>query len=121
MSEIPIGRDDVATALRYLAGVAELTSRFGSEITSLVQEVHAASSPLSMLSASAPVRGIYGSIRFGFTAAGRLAALGGQLLPQELAADSWLDLQSLGERSLRASLRRLGQRIRLADVAPARA
>jgi pimeloyl-ACP methyl ester carboxylesterase len=95
MSEIPIGRDDVATALRYIAGAAELTSRFGSEITSLVQEVHAASSPLSMLSASAPVAGIYGCIRYGFTAAGRLAALGGQLIPREPSADSWLDLQSL--------------------------
>jgi pimeloyl-ACP methyl ester carboxylesterase len=94
MSKIPIGRDDVATALRYVAGAGELTSRLGSEITSLVQEVHAASSPVPILSASAPIRGIYGSIRFGFTAAGRLAALGGQLLPRELADDSWLDLQS---------------------------
>jgi pimeloyl-ACP methyl ester carboxylesterase len=94
MARILVGRDEVATALRYVAGAAELTSRFGSEITSLVEEVHAASSPLPLLSASAPIRGIYGSIRFGFTAAGRLAALGGQLIPREPASDSWLDLQS---------------------------
>jgi pimeloyl-ACP methyl ester carboxylesterase len=94
MSKIPIGRNEVATALRYVAGAAELASRLGSEITSLVQEVHAASSPLPVLSASAPIRGIYGSIRFGFTAAGRLAALGGQLIPREPADDTWLDVQS---------------------------
>jgi pimeloyl-ACP methyl ester carboxylesterase len=94
MNDIPIGRNEVATALRYVAGAAELTSRFGSEITSLVQEVHAASSPVPMLSASAPIRGIYGFIRFGFTATGRLARLGGQLIPREPGDDSWLDVQS---------------------------
>ena len=85
---------DVAAAVRHAAGLAELVSRFGSEITALTQEVHAASSPLAMVTAGMPARGIYGAIRFGFHGTGRIAALGGRLAGDEPAPDSWLDVQS---------------------------
>src|SRR5262245_29850794 len=47
-----------------------------------------------MRTASASLLGIYGSIRFGFAVAGRLAAWSGQLIPREPAVDGWLDVQS---------------------------
>jgi len=94
MTAFRVRRDDVAAAVRHAAGVAELVSRFGSEITALTQEVHAASSPLSMGIAAMPARGIYGAIRFAFYGTGRLAALGGQLAGDDPAPDSWLDVQS---------------------------
>lgn len=94
MTAFRVRRDDVAAAVRHAAGLAELVSRFGSEITALTQEVHAASSPLSMGTARMPARGIYGAIRFAFHGTGRLAALGGQLAGDDPAPDSWLDVQS---------------------------
>jgi pimeloyl-ACP methyl ester carboxylesterase len=94
MPAFRIRQDDVATAVRHAAGLAELVSRFGSEITALAQEVHAASSPLSMWTAGMPARGIYGAIRFGFRGTGRIAALGGRLAGDEPAPDSWMDVQS---------------------------
>jgi len=94
MPAFRLRRDQVAAALRHAAGVTELVSRFGSEITALAQEVHAASSPVSMLTAGMPARGIYAAIRFGFHGTGRVAALGGRLAGDDPAPDSWLDVQS---------------------------
>jgi pimeloyl-ACP methyl ester carboxylesterase len=94
MTAFRIRQNDVAAAVRHAAGLAELVSRFGSEITALTQEVHAASSPLATWTASLPARGIYGAIRFGFQGTGRIAALGGRLAGDEPAPDSWLDVQS---------------------------
>jgi pimeloyl-ACP methyl ester carboxylesterase len=94
MPEFRRRQDDVAAALRHAAGLAELVSRFGGEITALAQEVHAASSPLSLWTAGMPARGIYGAIRFGFHGSARIAALGGRLVGDDPAPDSWLDVQS---------------------------
>lgn len=94
MPEFRIRRDDVAAAVRHAAGLTELVSRFGSEITALVQEVHAASSPLSMWTDAVPAHGIYGAIRFGFQGTGQLAAMGGRLAGDDPTPDSWLDVQS---------------------------
>jgi pimeloyl-ACP methyl ester carboxylesterase len=87
-------RRSALTPLRYAAGLAELAGHLGSEITALVQEVHAASSPTSWLSARAPAPAVYGGIRLGFGGARRLAALGGRLAPRDAAPDAWLDVQS---------------------------
>jgi len=109
-----------ATAMRHAAGIAELVGRVGSEITALVQEVHAASSPLAWLRGDAqPAWPVYGSIRIGFEAASRVAALGGRLAPSDPPANAWLDVQSAlngafghlfdgrsGAFALRMSLRR---------------
>jgi len=84
----------VATTLRHVGGFAELVGHLGAEITALVQEVHAASSPLALLSARAPATVVYGGIRFAFGGARRLAALGGRLAPRDPAPDAWLDVQS---------------------------
>lgn len=72
----------------------ELTGHVGGEITALVQEVHAASSPLAWRSARRPAPVVYGGIRLGFAAARHGAALGGRLVPREPAPDGWLDVQS---------------------------
>jgi pimeloyl-ACP methyl ester carboxylesterase len=90
----PRVRRSVATTLRHVGGLAELAGHLGSEITTLVQEVHAASSPVARLSARAPAAGIYAGIRVGFGGARRLAALGGRLAPRDPAPDAWLDVQS---------------------------
>jgi pimeloyl-ACP methyl ester carboxylesterase len=84
----------VARALRHAGGLAELAGHLGTEITALVQEVHAASSPAAVLTARAPAAAVYGGIRFGFGAARGLAALGGRLAPREPEPDAWLDVQS---------------------------
>jgi len=84
----------LATTLRHAAGIAELTGRIGSEIAALVQEVHAASSPVARLTARAPAPAVYGGIRLGFGGARRLAALGGRLARRDPAPDAWLDVQS---------------------------
>ena len=114
----PETRRSVATTLRHVGGLAELVAHLGSEITALVQEVHAASSPLAMLTARAPATAVYGGIRFAFGGARRLAALGGRLAPRDPAPDGWLDVQSAlngafghlfdprGGFALRMSLRR---------------
>ena len=94
MAGFRIRPGDVAAAVRHAAGLAELVSRFGGEITALAQEVHAASSPISMVTAGLPARGIYGAIRLGFHGTGRIAALGGRLAGDEPAPDAWLDVQS---------------------------
>jgi pimeloyl-ACP methyl ester carboxylesterase len=95
MPSASIRKEHVATALRHSTGLLEFTSRLGSEITALVQEVHAASSPLALLTSNhRPARVIYGGIRLGFHGAGRLAALGGRLAGRDPAPDSWLDVQS---------------------------
>jgi pimeloyl-ACP methyl ester carboxylesterase len=94
MPEFRTRRNEVAAAVRHAAGLAELVSRFGNEIVALTQEVHAASSPLSMWTDAAPARGIYGAIRLAFHGTGRLAALGGRLVADDPAPDSWLDVQS---------------------------
>jgi pimeloyl-ACP methyl ester carboxylesterase len=117
----------VASAVRHAAGLLELGSHVASEITSLAQEVHAASSPLGLLRAdSRPAPAIYGGIRFGFRATGRLAALGGRLAGRDPEPDSWLDVQSAvngafghlldaerGAFALPMSLRRPARRQRL--------
>jgi pimeloyl-ACP methyl ester carboxylesterase len=120
MAAASLRKISVTTAIRHAAGLLELGSRVGSEITSLVQEVHAASSPLSLLASDPhPARAVYGSIRLGFRGAGRVAALGGRLAGREPGPDSWLDMQSAvngafghlldhryGAFALRMSLRR---------------
>lgn len=83
-----------ATALRHVAGLAELTSHLGSEIVALVQEVHAASSPVARLGADGLARGVYGGIRLGFTGARRVAAMSSRLTRHEPHPDTWLDVQS---------------------------
>lgn len=112
--------DRAAAAVRHAAGILELAGRVGGEITALVQEVHAASSPLAWLRGDPrPAWPVYGSIRLGFRAASGLAALGGRLAPVEPPADAWLDVQSVlngafghlfegrpGAFGLRMSLRR---------------
>jgi pimeloyl-ACP methyl ester carboxylesterase len=88
-----IDRERARTAVRHAAGLAELAGRVGSEITALVEEVHAASNPLSPLTRGLPERGVYRAVRLGFTGAGRLAALGGRLAG-EPEPDAWLEVQS---------------------------
>jgi pimeloyl-ACP methyl ester carboxylesterase len=82
------------TAVRHVAGFVELTGRFGGEIAALVQEVHAAASPMARLPARRPAPVVYGGIRLGFTGARRVAALSRRLLPREPEPDAWLDVQS---------------------------
>jgi pimeloyl-ACP methyl ester carboxylesterase len=84
----------VATTLRHAAGLAELAGHVGGEIVALVQEVHAACSPVASLRARAPAPAVYGGIRLGFGSARRLAALGGRLAPRDPEPDAWLDVQS---------------------------
>lgn len=85
----------VGSAVLHAAGLLELGSRVGSEIVSLVQEVHATSSPLALLLGNErPARVIYGGIRLGFHGAGRLAALGGRLAGPAPEGDALLDVQS---------------------------
>jgi pimeloyl-ACP methyl ester carboxylesterase len=110
----------VGSAVRHAAGLVELGSRVASEIASVVQEVHATSSPLALLLANRrPARVIYGGIRLGFHGAGRLAALGGRLAGAAPEPDALLDVQSAvngafghlldaerGAFALRMSLRR---------------
>lgn len=95
MPTVNIRKEHVATAVRHAAGLLELSSRVASEITTLVQEVHAASSPLALLTSNRrPARMAYGGVRLGFHGAGRLAALGGQVAGRDPAPGSWLDVQS---------------------------
>ncbi len=83
------------TVVRHAAGFLELAGRFGAEITTLVQEVHAASSPLAWIVGNKhPARVVYGSLRVGFETASRLSALGGRLTPADPRSDGWLDVQS---------------------------
>jgi pimeloyl-ACP methyl ester carboxylesterase len=88
--------DRAATAVRHAAGLLEFAGRVGGEITALVQEVHAASSPLAWLRGDGrPAWAVYGSIQLGFRAASGLAALGGRLAPADPPPDAWLDVQSV--------------------------
>jgi pimeloyl-ACP methyl ester carboxylesterase len=77
-----------------VAGLLELTGHVGSEITTLVQELHAASNPAALLGADVVERSVYAAIRLSFSGARRAAAAGGLLAGDELSADSWLDVQS---------------------------
>lgn len=84
-----------ATAVRHAAGLLEFAGRVGGEITALVQEIHAASSPLSWLMGNPrPARIVYGSVQVGLLTSSRAAALGGRLLPADPPPDVWLDVQS---------------------------
>jgi pimeloyl-ACP methyl ester carboxylesterase len=85
----------VATAVRHVAAAAEFAGYLGSEITALVQEVHAASNPAARLGADVLERAIYAGIRLGFTGARRAAAIGGRLGGTEPRPDAWLDVQSV--------------------------
>jgi pimeloyl-ACP methyl ester carboxylesterase len=87
-------RRALAATLRHAAGFAELAGRIGSEIAALAQDVHAASSPMALVTARAPAPAVYGGIRFGFGGARRLAALGGRFAPRDPPPDAWLDVQS---------------------------
>src|SRR5512138_2260761 len=89
-----VDRDDVLAAIRHAAAAAELATVLGGEITALVQEVHAASSPVALVGAVDPARAVYGGIRLGFTAAAKLATWGGRLAHVEPSPDAWLDVQS---------------------------
>jgi hypothetical protein len=80
-----VRKEHVAAAVRHATGLLEFGSRVGSEITALVQEVHAASSPLALLTSNLwPARPVYGGIRLGFHGAERLAALAGRLAAASL-------------------------------------
>ena len=84
----------VAGAVRHLAGLLEFTGHVGGEITTVVQEVHAASNPGASLGVDVVERGVYAGIRLGFNVTRLAAALGGRLVGDEPSADSWLDAQS---------------------------
>ena len=94
MSEPESPRGDAASALGFAAGLAELVGRLGGEITTLVQEVHAASSPTAALGVDLVGRGVYGSIRSGFAVARHAAVIGGRVARREPRPDAWLDAQS---------------------------
>lgn len=94
MSDTTLSRARVSTAVRTVAGLAELTGHLGSEITRVVQEVHAASTPTSRLGVDFVGRAVYGGIRVGFLGARRAAALGGRLAGREPVPDRLLDVQS---------------------------
>jgi len=89
-----LDRVHLPTALRHAAGLAEFTSHLGSEITALVQEVHASVSPTARLGVDGVGRFVYGGIRRGFTGARRAAALGGRVAGRDPRPDAWLDVQS---------------------------
>jgi pimeloyl-ACP methyl ester carboxylesterase len=94
MSEAEIRSGELAAALGLAAGLAELISRLGGEITALVQEVHAASSPTAALGVDVVGRGVYGGIRSAFEGARRAAVLGGRVARGEPRPDAWLDVRS---------------------------
>jgi pimeloyl-ACP methyl ester carboxylesterase len=83
-----------ASLLRHAAALVESSGHLGSEITLLVQEVHAASNPAARLGADVLERGIYAGIRLGFSGVRRAAALGGRLGGRDPRADAFLDVQS---------------------------
>lgn len=83
-----------AATWRHVAGLAELTSHLGGEITTLVQEVHATFSPAAHVGADVIGRGVYGGIRLGFAGARRVAAVGARLPGHPPSPDAWLDVQS---------------------------
>jgi pimeloyl-ACP methyl ester carboxylesterase len=126
MPTLNLRNDHVTGAVRHAAGLLELVSRVADEIAALVQEVHAASSPATLLLSDArPAQAIYGGIRLGFRGAGQLAALGGRLTGRDPEPDSWLDVQSAvngafghlfdgrrGAFALPMSLRRPDERVR---------
>lgn len=89
-----IGSEGVASALGLAAGVAELVGRLGDEITTVVQEVHAASNPAAALGVDVVGRGVYGGIRTAFAGARRAAVIGGLVARGEPRPDAWLDAQS---------------------------
>lgn len=94
MRRLRVSTEGIGTAWRHVTGVAELASHVGGEITSLVQEVHAASSPAARLRADVLGRGIYGGIRLGFAGARRAAAVGGRIAGSDPRPDTMLDVQS---------------------------
>ena len=94
MSEAGDGRGGAASALGLAAGVAELLGRLGGEITTLVQEVHAASSPTAALGIDLVGRGVYGGIRSGFGVARHAAVIGGRAALRDPRPDAWLDARS---------------------------
>jgi pimeloyl-ACP methyl ester carboxylesterase len=83
-----------AAALRHLAAAVEFAGHLGSEITTLVQEVHAASNPVARLGADVLERGIYGGIRLSFTGVRHVAAIGGRLAGGAPQPAALLDVQS---------------------------
>jgi pimeloyl-ACP methyl ester carboxylesterase len=91
-SGFPVQR--AATVLRHAAALVESSGHLGSEITRLVQEVHAASNPTALLGADLLERGIYAGIRMGFGGVRRAAAIGGRLGGRDARADAFLDVQS---------------------------
>jgi pimeloyl-ACP methyl ester carboxylesterase len=84
----------LATAWRHVAGLVEFAGHVGSEITALVQEVHAASNPAALLGVDVVERVIYRGIGLGFAGARRGAALGGRLVGGDPQPDRMLDVQS---------------------------
>ena len=88
------GNAKAAPALRFVAALAELSSQLGGEVTALVQEVHAASSPTAKLGVDVVGRSVYGGIRLAFAGARRAAVIGGRVAGGEPRPDSWLDVQS---------------------------
>ena len=82
---------------RNVGGLAQLVTRFGNEITQVVQDIHGAvANPFSLRGHDyTPAPMVYNLIRYGFRQAGNLAGMADLLAdPQRELRDS-LDLQSI--------------------------
>ena len=82
---------------RNVGGLAQLVTRFGNEITQVVQDIHGAvANPFSLRGHDyTPAPMVYNLVRYGFRQAGNLAGMADTLAdPQRELRDS-LDLQSI--------------------------
>ena len=92
-----LGRHTGHTMGRNVGGLAQLVTRFGNEITQVVQDIHGAvANPFSLRGHDyTPAPMVYNLIRYGFRQAGNLAGMADLLAdPQRELRDS-LDLQSI--------------------------
>ena len=92
-----LGRHAGHTMGRNVGGLAQLVTRFGNEITQVVQDIHGAvANPFSLRGHDyTPAPMVYNLIRYGFRQAGNLAGMADLLAdPQRELRDS-LDLQSI--------------------------
>jgi hypothetical protein len=84
----------VKTALHHVAGLTELAGHVGVEITTMVEELHAAFRPSARADAGPVGRGVYGGVRSGFAGARAVATRLARLTRHAPAPDGWLDVQS---------------------------
>ncbi|EKF73718.1 hypothetical protein A11A3_12168 [Alcanivorax hongdengensis A-11-3] len=82
---------------REVGGVAQLVSRFGNEVTQVVQDIHGTiANPLGLRGASyTPAPMVYNLIRYGFRQAGNMAALANLAVDPSRELRDSLDLQSI--------------------------